>query len=324
MSKVLITGIAGFIGSSLARVLLAEGAQVRGLDNLSTGTIQNIEEILPRIDFRHADILDSHAINSACEGVDYVFHEAAIPSVPISIQNPMETNRTNLEGTLSMLEASRRASVRRLIYAASSAVYGDSPDLPKVESMLPEPISPYAVQKAAGEHYLRSYSRIYGLETVSLRYFNVFGPRQDPSSPYSGVLAKFITQMLANEEPTIFGDGEASRDFTFIDNVVQANIKVCRAPAKLVVGRAFNIATGYGVTLNEAYREIRRIIGYSGPVRYAPERAGDIRHSVADISAARAAFGYEVITQFEAGLEGTISWYREVTAADCGMMVSAQ
>jgi UDP-glucose 4-epimerase len=324
MSKVLVTGIAGFIGSSLARVLLAQGAQVRGLDNLTTGAIQNIEEILPRIDFRHADILDPHAISSACEGVDFVFHEAAIPSVPVSIQNPIGTNRTNLEGTLCVLEASRRAGVRRLLYAASSAVYGDSAHLPKAESMLPDPISPYAVQKAAGEYYLRSYSRIYGLETVSLRYFNVFGPRQDPSSPYSGVLAKFITQMLANEEPTIFGDGQASRDFTFIDNVVQANIKVCQAPAKQVVGRVFNVATGRGVTLNDAYNEIGRILGYSGSVRYAAERAGDIRHSVADISAARTAFGYEVTTQFEAGLERTIAWYRECTATVLSMMVFAQ
>lgn len=316
----LITGIAGFIGSSLARALLAQGAQVRGLDNLATGNIQNIEEVLPSIDFRHADILDSHAVGSACESVDFVFHEAAIPSVPISVQDPMGTNRSNLEGTLCLLEASRRAGVRRLIYAASSAVYGDSVRLPKTESMMPEPISPYAVQKAAGEYYLRSYSQIYGLETVSLRYFNVFGPRQDPSSPYSGVLAKFITQMLANEVPTIFGDGGTSRDFTFIDNVVQANINVCQAPAKHVSGGVFNIATGRGVTLDEAYADIRRITGYSGSVRHAPERTGDIKHSVADISAAQTAFGYEVTTPFDVGLEKTISWYRKTTAT---MLVSA-
>ena len=199
MSTALVTGIAGFIGSSIARSLLAEGATVRGLDNLSTGNLSNIEEIRSQIDFRHADVLDEHALASACQGVDYVFHEAAIPSVPKSVADPIGTNGPNLTGTLNVLEASRKAGVKRMLYAASSAAYGDDPTLPKTEAMLPAPLSPYAVQKLAGEHYLASYARVFGLETVALRYFNVFGPRQDPSSQYSGVLARFISLMLAGE-----------------------------------------------------------------------------------------------------------------------------
>ncbi|MDE3105869.1 MAG: NAD-dependent epimerase/dehydratase family protein, partial [Acidobacteriota bacterium] len=248
MATALVTGVAGFIGSSIARALLAEGATVRGLDNLSTGSLANIDEIRSRIDFRHADVLDEHAVASACQGVDYVFHEAAIPSVPKSVQDPIGTNGPNLTGTLNVLEAARRAGVRRVLYAASSAAYGDDPELPKRESMLPGPISPYAVQKLAGEHYLASYTRVFGLETVSLRYFNIFGPRQDPSSQYSGVLARFISQMLDGQAPTIFGDGSTSRDFTYIDNVVSANLLAARTTAP-VAGKVFNVATGRRVTL---------------------------------------------------------------------------
>src|ERR1700722_17825337 len=272
MSTALVTGIAGFIGSSIARSLLAEGATVRSLDNLSTGNLSNIEEIRSQIDFRHADVLDEHALASACQGVDYVFHEAAIPSVPKSVADPIGTNGPNLTGTLNVLEAARKAGVKRMLYAASSAAYGDDPTLPKTEAMLPAPLSPYAVQKLAGEHYLASYAQVFGLETVSLRYFNVFGPRQDPSSQYSGVLARFISLMLAGETPTIFGDGTTSRDFVYIDNVVSANLKAAKAQAASVSGKVFNVATGRRTTLLEAYEEVKRITGYSGSINHAPER----------------------------------------------------
>ena len=311
MSTVLVTGIAGFIGSSIARSLLAEGATVRGLDNLSTGNLSNIEEIRSQIDFRQADVLDEHAIASACQGVDYVFHEAAIPSVPKSVADPIGTNGPNLTGTLNVLEASRKAGVKRVLYAASSAAYGDDPTLPKTEAMLPAPLSPYAVQKLAGEHYLASYARVFGLETVALRYFNVFGPRQDPSSQYSGVLARFISLMLVGETPTIFGDGTTSRDFVYIDNVVSANLLAAKAPAVNVSGKVFNVATGRRTTLLEAYEEVKRITGYSGGINHAPEREGDIKHSLADISLAQQAFGYKVVADLAYGLEQTIAWSRQ-------------
>ena len=311
MPTILVTGIAGFIGSSIARALLAEGAHVRGIDNLATGSMGNIEEILSRIDFRKADILDRKEIDDASKGVDYVFHEAAIPSVPKSVDDPIGTNDPNLTGTLYVLEAARKAGVKRVLYAASSAAYGDSPELPKRETMLPAPLSPYAVQKLAGEHYLASYYRVYGLETVSLRYFNIFGPRQDPSSQYSGVLARFISLMLAGQTPTIYGDGLTSRDFTYIDNVVSANLLAAKAPAAKVAGRVFNVATGSRTTLLEAFAEIKRITGYSGGVNHAPEREGDIKHSTADISAAQEAFGYKTVADLAHGLEQTIAWARE-------------
>ena len=237
MSTYLITGIAGFIGSSLARAVLQRRDRVRGIDNFSTGKPENITEIIDQIDFREADLLDLEATQQACRDVDYVLHEAAIPSVPRSINKPLKTNRANVDWTLNLLIAARDAKVGRVIYAASSSAYGDAPTLPKREDMAPNPISPYAVSKLAGEYYMTSFWRCYGLETVCLRYFNVFGPRQDPHSPYSGVLAKFITQMLAGEQPVIFGDGKHSRDFTYIENVVQANLFACTAPVKDVVGR---------------------------------------------------------------------------------------
>ncbi|HTH52303.1 MAG TPA: SDR family oxidoreductase [Edaphobacter sp.] len=314
MSTVLVTGIAGFIGSSIARALLAEGAKVRGIDNLSTGSLANIEEIRSRIDFRNADVLDQQAISDACSDVDYVFHEAAIPSVPKSVDDPIGTNGPNLTGTLYVLEAARKAGVKRVLYAASSAAYGDDPELPKSEAMLPSPLSPYAVQKLAGEHYLASYYRVYGLETVSLRYFNIFGPRQDPSSQYSGVLARFISLMLAGQTPTIYGDGLTSRDFTYIDNVVSANLLAAKAPAENVAGRVFNVATGRRTTLLEAFEQIKRITGFQGGINHAPEREGDIKHSVADISAAQSAFGYKASADLAYGLEHTIEWSRESVA----------
>jgi UDP-glucose 4-epimerase len=308
MAKVLITGISGFIGSSLARGLLAEGASVRGVDNLSTGNPANLDEIRSSIDFRHADILDSAAMDEACKDVDYVFHQAAIPSVPKSVVDPIGTNGPNLNGTLTVLEAARKAGVKRLMYAASSAAYGDSPELPKTEAMMPAPISPYAVQKLAGEHYLASYTRVYGLETVALRYFNIFGPRQDPTSQYSGVLARFISLMTKGETPTIFGDGSTSRDFTYIDNVVSANMIAATTTAP-VAGKVFNVATGQRITLLQAFEEIKRITGFAGTVNFKPEREGDIKHSLADISLAESVMGYRVVTGFAEGLEKTIAYY---------------
>src|ERR1700687_400401 len=228
MAKYLVTGAAGFIGSSLVRALLERGEEIRGIDNFDTGRRENLTEVLHRMDFREADILDLDAVHKACAGVDYVLHHAAIPSGPKSVLDPIGSNRANVDGTVNVLVAARDAKVKRVVYAASSSAYGDTPTLPKHERMTPNPISPYAVAKLASEHYLTSFYRCHGLETVALRYFNIFGPWQDPSSPYSGVLAKFITQMLGGQQPTIFGDGEQSRDFTYIDHAVDANRRACK------------------------------------------------------------------------------------------------
>jgi UDP-glucose 4-epimerase len=310
MATYLITGIAGFIGSALARAVLAQGDQVRGIDDLSTGKRENLTEILPSIDFRQADLLDLAATQDACRGVDYVLHEAAIPSVPKSVLDPLGSNQANVDATVNLLVAARDARVKRVVYAASSAAYGDTPTLPKREDMSPNPISPYAVGKLAGEYYMTSFFRCYGLETVSLRYFNIFGPRQDPTSPYSGVLAKFITQMLKGEQPTIFGDGAQSRDFTYVDNAVDANLLACKAPAAEVAGKVFNVATGRRVDLNETFRVLKKIIAYPGDVKYAPERAGDVKHSLADLTQAEKHLGYKPKIDFEEGLRRTIEWYR--------------
>ena len=310
MALYLITGIGGFIGSSLARALLSQGEQVRGADNFSTGKHENLTEILDRIDFREADILDLAAMRQACADVDYVLHHAAIPSVPKSVLDPLGSNRANIDGTVNVLVAARDAKVKRVVYAASSSAYGDAPTLPKHEAMKPDPISPYAVAKLAGEHYMVSFYRCYQLETVSLRYFNIFGPRQDPTSPYSGVLAKFITAMLHGEQPTIFGDGGQSRDFTFIDNAVAANLLACKAPAARAAGQVFNVATGRRATLNETFKLLQGLTGYSGTPKYGPEREGDVRHSLADISKAEAALGYKPTVNFEQGLQRTVEWYR--------------
>jgi len=310
MAVYLITGIGGFIGSSLARALLRRGERVRGVDNFSTGKRENLTKILGQIDFREADILDLEATKSACAGADYVLHQAAIPSVPKSVLDPIGSNRANVDGTVNLLVAARDAKVKRVIYAASSSAYGDTPTLPKHESMTPDPISPYAVAKLASEHYMISFYRCYGLETVALRYFNIFGPRQDPSSPYSGVLAKFITQMLAGQQPTIFGDGEQSRDFTYIDNAVEANLLACKAPAAQAAGRTFNVATGRRVTLNETFKLLRGLTSYSGSPIYGAQRGGDIKHSLADISLAEKNLGYKPKVSFEDGLRRTVDWYR--------------
>lgn len=310
MALYLITGVAGFIGSSLARAVLAQGDQVRGIDNLSTGKRENITEILGAIDFQEADLLNLDAMHEACRGVDYVFHEAAIPSVPKSVLDPLGSNRANVDGTVHLLIAARDARVKRVVYAASSSAYGDTPTLPKHEGMSPNPISPYAVAKLASEYYMTSFYRCYGLETVCLRYFNIFGPRQDPSSPYSGVLAKFITQMLAGEPPTILGDGKQSRDFTYIDNVVAANLLAAKASAAKAAGQVFNVATGARVDLNETFEMLKNIIGYRGEVRYGPERAGDVKHSLADLSRTADGLGYRPLVHVEEGLRRTVEWYR--------------
>lgn len=312
MARFLITGIAGFIGSSLAYSLLEQGHEVRGIDNFSTGRPENIAEIRSKIDFREADLLDMDAMQDACAGVDYVLHEAAIPSVPKSVADPIGSNRAGIDGTVNILIAARDAHVKRVVYAASSSAYGDQPTLPKHESMMPNPISPYAVTKLAGEMYMKCFYRCYGLETVCLRYFNIFGPRQDPDSPYSAVLAKFITLMLENKQPTIFGDGEQSRDFTYIDNCVQANLKACTAPAELAVGHVFNVACGERVTLNEIYALLQSLTGCNKPPKYADERAGDIKHSLADIAAARQGLGYNPPIDFREGLRRTVEYYKSV------------
>jgi UDP-glucose 4-epimerase len=310
MATYLITGVAGFIGSSIARAVLAQGDKVRGIDNLSTGKRENLDEIADRVDFREADILDLEAVQRASEGVDYVFHEAAIPSVPKSVLDPLCSNRANVDATVNVLVAARDAKVKRVVYAASSSAYGDTPTLPKREDMAPNPISPYAVAKLASEYYMTSFYRCYGLETVCLRYFNIFGPRQDPSSQYSGVLAKFISQMLEGETPTILGDGQQSRDFTYIDNAVDANLLACKAPAHEVAGRVFNVATGRRVDLNETFKILKQLTGFSGDVKYGPERAGDVKHSLADMTRAEKHLGYKPSVSFEEGLRRTIEWCR--------------
>src|SRR5215470_4973545 len=315
MALYLVSGIAGFIGSSIARALLARGDEVRGIDNYSTGKRENLTEIVHQIDLREADLLDLESVHEACKGVHYIFHEAAIPSVPKSVLDPLGSNRANVDGTVHLLIAARDAKVKRVVYAASSSAYGDTPTLPKHEAMPPNPISPYAVAKLASEYYMKSFYRCYGLETVCVRYFNIFGPRQDPTSPYSGVLAKFITQMLKGEQPTIFGDGTQSRDFTYIDNAVQANLLACKAPAAEAAGKVFNVATGRRADLNETFRVLKKLTGYSADAKYGPEREGDIKHSLADISSAENYLGYTPQVNFEEGLRRTVDWYRGETKA---------
>jgi len=310
MPTYLITGVAGFIGSALARGILAQGGKVRGIDNFSTGKRENVAELSGRMELCEGDVLDLNAVHAACRGVDFVFHEAAIPSVPRSVNDPLESNRANVDATVNVLVGARDAKVKRVIYAASSSAYGDTPTLPKSEDMVPNPISPYAVAKLASEHYMAAFWRCYGLETVSLRYFNVFGPRQDPTSPYSGVLAKFITQMLRGEQPTIFGDGAQSRDFTYVENAVEANLLACSAPANQVAGQVFNVATGRRVNLNETFQLLKGLTGYKGNVKYAEERAADVKHSLADLSRAEKHLGYRPKVDFEEGLRRTIAWYR--------------
>jgi UDP-glucose 4-epimerase len=315
MATYLISGIAGFIGSNLARELVRRGQNVRGFDNFVTGKRENIAPLEQQIEFRELDLLDADSVAEMCEGADYVLHQAALASVPRSIAHPLKSHDTNINGTLNLLLAAREAKVKRVVYAASSSAYGNTLTLPKQESMPPNPVSPYAVQKLTGEFYMNSFHSVYGLETVSLRYFNIFGPRQDPTSQYSGVLAKLISQMRSDETCTIFGDGEHSRDFTYIDNAVNANLMACSAPAEKVCGKVFNIATGNQHSLNEAFRILAEITGYSRKPCYAEPRAGDVKHSLADISRAKEAFGYQPTVAFKEGLCRTVEWHKHAFAS---------
>jgi len=306
---VLVTGGAGFIGSHIAAALMAEGARVRVLDDLSTGHRENIDEIGGDLDFINGSVADEQLLNKVLEDVEVVFHEAAIPSVPRSVEEPRKTHIASVDGTFSLLDAARRNKVRRVVYAASSSAYGDQPTLPKVEQMLPDPLSPYAVAKLVGEYYCQVFTRVYGLETVSLRYFNVFGPRQDPGSQYSGVVSRFISTLLSDERPVIYGDGEQSRDFTYIDNVVFANMRA--AAAKDASGKVINVANGQRITLNELLTELKDLTGKQDvTAEYREPRVGDVRHSLADITLAQQFLGYESKVDLREGLQRTIDWWK--------------
>lgn len=307
---VLVTGGAGFIGSHIAAAFAASGARVRVIDDLSTGHIENLEEIGGAVDFVKASLTDEAATRRALEDVELVFHEAAIPSVPRSVDNPQETHYACVDATFSLLLAAREKGVRRVVYAASSSAYGDQPTMPKKEEMRPEPLSPYAVAKLVGEYYCQVFTRTYSLETVCLRYFNVFGPRQDPSSQYSGVISRFISSLLSGSRPAIYGDGEQSRDFTYIANVVEANRRA--AETTKGVGRIINIANGERTTLNELLDVLKKITGRTDVApEYKEPRAGDVRHSLADITRAREMLGYEPQVGLEEGLRNTIEWWKQ-------------
>lgn len=304
----LVTGGAGFIGSHIAAALIDRGARVRIIDDLSTGHHENMAEIGGDIDFIQASLTDAKALSRALQNVEWVFHEAAIPSVPRSVAEPAETHEASVNATFSLLLAARDHKIRRLVYAASSSAYGDQPELPKREDMRPDPLSPYAVAKLVGEYYCQVFSRVYGLETVSLRYFNVFGPRQDPGSQYSGVISRFIDALLNGEQPTIYGDGQQSRDFTYISNVVDANLKA--AESESAVGQVINIANGQRVTINQVFEMVKKLTGRTNlQAQYAPTRTGDVRDSLADLSLARALLAYEPRVQLEEGLRSTIDWW---------------
>ena len=306
----LVTGGAGFIGSHIASALVSSGARVRIIDDLSTGYIQNIEEIGGDVDFVNASLVDEDAVLRALDGVELVFHEAAIPSVPKSVVDPKTTHVACVDGTMNLLIGAREKGVKRLVYAASSSAYGDQPTLPKVETMYPDPLSPYAVAKLVGEYYCQVFTRQYNLETVSLRYFNVFGPRQDPSSAYSGVISQFIDSLLSDKTPTIYGDGSQTRDFTYISNVVDANMKAAQTVRG--VGEMMNVANGDRISLNQLLSELKAITGKSHvEARYEPPRAGDVAHSQADISKARDLLGFEPKVGLREGLESTIEWWKQ-------------
>jgi len=306
----LVTGGAGFIGSSIASALASSGARVRVIDDLSTGYLENLDEIGGNIDFVKASVADENALRRALEDVELVFHEAAIPSVPRSIENPRQTHTASVDSTFSLLLASKEKRVRRVIYAASSSAYGDQPTLPKREDMLPDPLSPYAVAKLVGEYYCQVFTRVYKLETLSLRYFNVFGPRQDPSSQYSGVISRFISALLKDQSPVIYGDGEHSRDFTYIDNIVEANLKAAETNKGL--GSIINVATGQRISLNQLLKEIKDLTGkVHVNADYQKPRAGDVVHSLADISRAREFLGFEPRVGLREGLKLTIDWWKQ-------------
>ena len=310
--RYVVTGGAGFIGSNTVDELVRRGESVVVVDDLSAGKEENLAEVRNKISFIKGSITDLEVVRKAMRDADYVIHLAARTSVPRSVKDPLETNKVNVEGTLNVLLAARDAKVKRVVYAASSAAYGETPTLPKVETMRPEPISPYGVAKYAGELYAQTFGRVYGLASVCLRYFNIFGPRQDPGSPYSGVLAKFCSGFLDGTPPVVFGDGEQSRDFTYVDNAVAANLLACEAPN--ASGRVFNIGTGGRVTLNEAIALLTRFTGSAFETKFEPPRDGDIRDSQADITEAREFLKYEPAISFEVGLQRTLDWYREAQA----------
>jgi len=308
MARVLVTGGAGFIGSHLVEWLVRDGHTVRVLDDFSSGQRRNLDPVIRQIELLEGSVCNEDLVRRACRDVEYVFHLAARPSVPRSVAEPLRTDEVNAVGTLRVLLAARDAGARRVIYAASSAAYGDSEVLPKVESMRPEPVSPYAVSKLAGEYYCSCFSRVYGLQTVSLRYFNVFGPRQDPDSPYAAAIPAFVSRMVAGQRPIVYGDGEQSRDFCYIDNVVHANRLAMQAPR--VQGEVVNIACGQRVTLNHIIAQINAHLGTNLEPDYQDPRPGDVRHSLADLEAARRLLGYEPQVMFDEGLRRSIAWYQ--------------
>ena len=305
----LVTGGAGFIGSNIVDELVRRGQRVTVLDDLSAGKEANLSAVKDKIEIIRGSFVDLSTVQAACGGADYVIHLGARTSVPRSVKDPLETNRVNIDGTLNVLVAARDAKVRRVVFAASSSAYGETPTLPKVEAMPAAPISPYGVTKLVGEMYLQVFGRVYGLENVSLRYFNVFGPRQDPSSQYSGVLSRFMLAVLEEEQPIVYGDGEQSRDFTYVDNVVDATLRACEAPG--ASGLVFNVGTGSRITLNQTLKLLEKISGKPLRAKYDPPRTGDILHSQADISLGRRVLGYEPRVDFEEGLRRTWKWYKE-------------
>ena len=309
MEKFLVTGGAGFIGSNICKRLVSQDCFVRVVDNLLTGKKSNLAGVIDKIEFIQADMGDSEVAQSAMKDIDVVLHEGALPSVPVSIDNPAATHRHCVDATFTLLLAARDAGVKRFVYAASSSAYGDAPTSPKVETMPASPLSPYAVAKLVGEYYCSVFCKIFGLETVSLRYFNVFGPFQDPASQYAAAIPAFVTAILKDQPPTIYGDGEQSRDFTYIDNVVDANLLAARA--KRTHGEVVNIACGQAVTVNEIIDMINNLLGKSVKPTYTPSRPGDVKHSLADITAARKLIGFEPAVQFKDGLQKAIDWYRE-------------
>jgi UDP-glucose 4-epimerase len=307
--RYMVTGGAGFIGSNTVDKLVQRGHSVVVLDDLSSGKEENLSGVYNKIVLIKGSVTDIEVVRKAMHVADYVLHLAARTSVPRSVKDPLETNRINIEGTLNVLVAAKEKKVKRVVFAASSSAYGETPTLPKVETMQPQPISPYGVTKYVGELYAQAFLKCYGLETVALRYFNIFGPRQDPSSPYSGVLAKFCTSFLERRQPVVFGDGQQTRDFTFVDNAVHANLLACEAPN--LAGKVFNIGCGGRISLNEVVATLRKITGKALEAKYDPPRDGDIRDSQADISQARACLGYAPHVGFEEGLRLTVDWYRE-------------
>ncbi len=308
MEKYLVTGGAGFIGSSICRRLIKEGCFVRVVDNLLTGKRSNLATVMDKIDFVEADMGDPEVARAVVKGIDVVLHEGALPSVPRSVDDPASTHKHCVDATFTLLMAARDARVKRFVYAASSSAYGDTPTLPKVETMTPNPLSPYAVGKLVGEYYCSVFSSVFGLETIALRYFNVFGPHQDPASQYAAAIPAFVTAILQDRAPTVYGDGEQSRDFSYIDNVVEANLLAARA--KQTHGEVVNIACGEAVTVNAIIHTINELLGKNVRPIYVPSRPGDVKHSLADITAAKRLIGYKPVVLFREGLEKSIAWYR--------------